>query len=370
MRPMGNRKPVLVDTFAGLKAAAAALDGAERYYLDTEFDRFKLCLVQVSRGEEVYLVDAVKLTALEPLAEAIGRPGVEWVFCDGGQDAAWIVEAARIGARPRVFDVQVGWGLMGPEYPAGLAYLQYRLLGIRSSKEHQAGDWLARPLSPGQVDYAAKDVEHLPALREKVAAGLEERGRLDLIHEVSAETVFPPPPEPLSLDDFRNAWQLDAAGQAALRFLIDWHNGLTPAEKKEAPAPRVFLSIASLLPETGEELGRVKGVWFDWARRHGDAFTGKLIRASASARAADFRLLDPPPYDSFERIVAEGWIRKAAAETCAEAGVAPELAFPGRLLKAMTKAVLEKGRKEAAAELLTGWRERLLRGPFLSRVPA
>jgi len=294
---------------------------------------------------------------------------VEWVLCDGGQDAAWVREAARIKDRPRVFDVQVGWGLLGPEYPAGLAYLQYKLLGIRSSKEHQAGDWLARPLSSGQVEYAAKDVEYLPALREKIAGKLAERGLPGLIHEVSDETVFPPPPEPLSLEDFRNAWQLDAAGQAALLFLIDWHNGLTPAETKDAPAPRVFLALANLLPETGEELGRVKGVWFEWARRHGDAFTGKLVRASATARAADFRLLEPPPYDSFERIVAEGWIRKAAAETSAEAGVAPELAFPGRLLKAMTKAALEKGKKEAAAEPLVGWREKVLRGPFLSKIP-
>jgi ribonuclease D len=365
---MGNRKPVLVDTSAGLKAAAAALAGAERYYLDTEFERFKLCLVQVSRGEEAYLIDAVKLTALEPLGEAIGRAGTEWVFCDGGQDAAWICEAARIKERPRVFDVQVGWGLLGPEYPAGLAYLQYRILGVRSSKEHQAGDWLARPLSEGQREYAAKDVEYLPPIREWISGKLAEKGRPDLIGEVSAETVFPPPPEPLSLDDFRNAWQLDAAGQAALLFLIDWHNGLTPAEKKDTPAPRVFLAIANLLPESGEELGRVKGVWFEWARRHGDTFTGKLIRASSGARGGGFKLLDPPPYDSFERIVAEGWIRKAAAEVSAEVGMAPELAFPGRLLKAMAKAVLEKGRKEAAAEPLAGWREKFLRGPFLSKI--
>jgi len=365
---MGSRKPVLVDTSAALKAAAAALEGAERYSLDTEFDRHRLCLIQVSRGEEVYVVDAVKLVALEPLAGAIGREGAEWIVLDGAQDVAFLTGAMKIRARPRVFDVQVGWGLLGPEYPVSLAYLIYKVLGIRSAKEWQAGDWTGRPLSAGQVEYAAGDVEHLPAIREWIAARLAERGRADLIHEVSAETVFPPPAEPLALEDYRNAWQLDAAGQAALRFLIDWHNGLSPAEKGEAPHPRVFLAIASQLPETGAELAKVRGVYFEWARRHGDALTGKLIRASAgAAKDAGFRLLEPPPYDSFERILAEGWIRKAAAEAAASAGVSPELAFPGRLVKAMTRAVLERGSKAAAAEALEGWRGRILREAFLSR---
>jgi len=366
---MGNRRPVLVDTTAALKAAAAALGGAERYYLDTEFDRYKLCLIQVSRGEEAYVVDAMKLTALEPLGEAIGRAGAEWVFLDGVQDAAFLTGAMRIAARPRVFDVQVGWGLLGPEYPVSLAYLIYRILGIRSAKEFQAVDWTGRPLSPGQIEYAANDVEHLPAIREWMAGRLSEKGRLDLVCDVSAETVFPDPPGPLTLEDFRNAWQLDAAGQAALQFLIEWHNGLAPAEKRDAPHPRTFFAIASLLPETGAELGKVRGVWYEWARRHGDALTGKLIRVSASAAKGEgFRLLEPPPYDSFDRVLAEGWIRRAAAEVSAEAGIAPGLAFPDRLVLAMSKAAAKGGDRKAAAELLSGWRGRILKGMFLSRV--
>ncbi len=364
---MGHRRPVLVQSFPDLKKVCGTLAGAERYYLDTEFERRKLCLIQVSRGEEVFLVDTMKLTALEPLAEAIGRPGAEWVLHDGGQDAALTCEAAKIRERPRVFDVQVGWGLLGPEYPVSLAYLLYRILGIRAAKEHQAGDWMARPLSEGQIEYAAGDVGHLPEIREWIAGRLAEKGRLDLLHEVSAETVFPPPPEPVSLGDFRNAWQLDASGQAALQFLIDWHNGLTPAERRDAPWPRIFLPIANLLPESGAELAKVKGVPFEWARRHGDAFTGKLIRASAGARAADFKLLEPPPYDTFERILAEGRIGKAASEVSAELGVAMDLAFPRRLLGDMARAAAEKGKLEAAADLLAGWRGKVLREPFLAK---
>lgn len=363
---MGDPRIVFVDTFNALKEASAALARTERYFLDTEFDRHRLCLIQVSGGEDIFLVDPLRLTALEPLAGAIGRPGAEWVLLDGAQDAEFLLGAMKIEERPRVFDLQVAWGLLGPEYPVSLAYLIWRVLGIRSAKEFQASDWTRRPLSPGQLEYAAKDVEYLPALRERVAERLRGAGRLDLACEASAEAVFPEPAGPLSLDDFRNAWQLDAAGQAALRFLIDWHRGLTAAERREAPHPKSFFPIASLLPETGAELARVRGVPPEWARRHGDALVGKILRASAAAsRDSSFALLEPPPYDDFKRILAEGWIRRAAAEVSAELGIAPGLAFPDRLVLVMSKAAAG-GDGEAAAGLLRGWRERVLKEPFLA----
>ena len=91
---MSNSPSVLVETGAQLKQASAALAGADRYYIDTEFERSreveKLCLIQVSRGEEVYVIDTVKLTALESLAEAIARPDVEWVLHAAVEDVEFL----------------------------------------------------------------------------------------------------------------------------------------------------------------------------------------------------------------------------------------------------------------------------------------
>jgi len=46
--------------------------------------------------------------------------------------------------------------------------------------------------------------------------------------------------------------------------------------------------------------------------------------------------------------------------------LAPELAFPERLIRQMTQVIEEMKTKAQAAELLAGWRERLLRQPFLA----
>jgi ribonuclease D len=368
---MDAPRTVLVTSSAQLRESAGKLAGAGRYYLDTEFEMTgpakKLCLVQVSRGtEEITLIDTIALSALEPLGGAISRPDAEWVVHAGDQDVALLREAMHLEASPRVFDTQVAWGLLGAEYPVSLAYLLYRILGIRSAKGEQAGPWASRPLTQEQLDYAASDVAYLPSLREWLVDRLGKSGREALVYDVSAETVLPVPVEPLSLDDFRNAWQLDAFGQAALRYLIGWWNGLPAGERMEAPQPRTFLNLAKMLPETGQDLSKIRGIFFPWAKRHGDAFTGKLMVASAAASRAEFVPLEPPPYNTFERILAGAWIRKAAAEISVELSLAPELAFPERVIRAMIQAVEEK---KSAAEVLTGWRERILRPSFLARSP-
>jgi ribonuclease D len=364
--------PVSVTTAAQLKTCADKLAGAPRYYVDTEFDFLgpvkKLCLVQVWTGAgDVYLIVTVALSALEPLGAAIARADAEWVLHAGDQDVALLREALKLESMPRLYDTQVAWGLQGPEYPVSLAYLLYKVLGIRSAKSEQAGPWATRPLTPEQLEYAAGDVSHLPELRGWFAKRLGDLDREALVGEVSAETVLREAPAPLSLDGFRNAWQLDASGQAVLLHLIAWYNALPAAEQREGPGPKMFMTLAKVIPETGAELAAMRGIFVPWAKRHGDAFTGKLVRVSAAAAKEGFVPLEPPPYNTFERIRADGWIRKAASEVCIDLSLAPELACPARVTRRMIDAVAEKG-PAAAAEPLTGWRERIVRPAFLAAV--
>ena len=60
----------------------------------------------------------------------------------------------------------------------GLKDLTRELLGVEISKQQQSSDWGADALSDSQLAYAASDVLHLHALREKLEAMLK-RGRRD-----------------------------------------------------------------------------------------------------------------------------------------------------------------------------------------------
>src|SRR4029077_9665321 len=59
----------------------------------------------------------------------------------------------------------------------GLKDLVRELLGVELSKQQQLSDWGAEALSEAQLAYAASDVLHLHALREKLNAMLDRQGR-------------------------------------------------------------------------------------------------------------------------------------------------------------------------------------------------
>jgi ribonuclease D len=368
-----------IDTEPALREVTAQLAQAKTLFIDTEFDSSRtgtdLCLLQISDGRSVYLIDALRLPRLTALATALGEPDREWVLHAGQQDVGLIAERLEIERRPRVFDTQVAWALSSVEHSVSLAYLQYRLLGLRGGKGHQVDDWKRRPLPPAQRSYAASDVEHLPALHAELKARLERLGRDGIVFEASAESIWParvPERSPLSLDSFRNAWQLDRESQAALCFLIDWYNELPTEARAEAPEPKTLLAIASRLPESAADLLRMKGVPRRFATAHGDRLSAGLIRAAARAGADDFVEIEPPPYATSFELRLDGWLSAARSEVCAELEVAPELVLPGRVLKQLRSLLLEGRSLASAFRELGGFREQLLSEAFqhfASRLP-
>ena len=68
----------------------------------------------------------------------------------------------------------------------GLKDLCKELLGIDLSKEQQSSDWAAEKLSQAQIHYAAADVLHLHALKEKLDAMLAREDRALLAEQCFA----------------------------------------------------------------------------------------------------------------------------------------------------------------------------------------
>lgn len=356
---------VLVDSQDGLERAASALASCPRLYLDTEFESgrgaTRLCLLQISSGDDIFLVDTLKLGRLDVLSEVLARPDVPWVFHAGLQDLALIEQRLHIRAPLSLFDTQVAYALVSAESNVALAYLRYQLLGARSGKAHQADDWLARPLSESQLQYAASDVHDLPAITELLIQRAEAKGRRELVFEASREALEPSrePPPPLTLENFRNAWQLGPKSQAALRFLIDWHNALSAEEKLAAPDVKTLLALAARLPETAGALARIKGVSASVLQRHGAHLAKGMTNAAERAKSTDFVPIEPLPYATFADIRREAWLGLLRAEVCATLEVSPDQVLPQRVVREL-RARLQEGRPERLSDALRGYRKRLL----------
>src|SRR5262245_35953325 len=126
----------LIDTQAGLERACRELGGPS-VFLDTEFESTRsgaeLCLLQLSNGERIFLIDTLRLHALDPLF-ALLKNAREWVLHSGLQDVGLLRSRLGLKDPPPIFDTQVCWALISAEHSVSLAYLVYRVLGVRTAK--------------------------------------------------------------------------------------------------------------------------------------------------------------------------------------------------------------------------------------------
>ena len=164
----------LISTAKGLEAVAARLLDAEAVAVDTEFFWERtyypvLGLVQLATADGCWLVDAVALVDLRALGPVLAARGVVKLLHDAPQDLGILARAT--GALPHtVFDTRVAAGFAGFSSTGSLQALLRDALGVELAKAETRSDWLRRPLSEGQLRYAAEDVIHLIPLREALLA--------------------------------------------------------------------------------------------------------------------------------------------------------------------------------------------------------
>jgi len=140
--------------------------------------RDRLCLVQLSEGDgRAALVQFAGTYAAPELKRLLADESVLKIFHFGRFDMAVLKHHFGVMPRP-VYCTKVASRLARTFTDRhGLKDLCRELLGIELSKQQQSSDWGAPELSPEQLNYAASDVLHLHALREKLDAMLRREGR-------------------------------------------------------------------------------------------------------------------------------------------------------------------------------------------------
>lgn len=150
--------------------------------LGLNLDRDRLCLVQLSAGDgHAHLVSIRDRERPAPnLTRLLADPGVLKIFHYARFDLAMLHR--RLGVMPGpVYCTKIASKLTRTFADRhGLKDLCRDLLGIEISKQQQLTDWGAADLTPDQLSYAASDVLHLHALKEKLDALLAREGRTEL----------------------------------------------------------------------------------------------------------------------------------------------------------------------------------------------
>ena len=158
---------------------AVAID-TETMGLDPHRDR--LCVVQLSPGDgSADVVQIAPGAAGAPnLKKLMGDSSVLKIFHFARFDLAALFNAFGVMPEP-VFCTKIASRLTRTYTDKhGLKDLVRDLLGIDLSKQQQLSDWGADQLSEAQVAYAASDVLHLHALKDRLETLLAREGRSEL----------------------------------------------------------------------------------------------------------------------------------------------------------------------------------------------
>ncbi len=168
------------------------IDFGKSIAIDTETQglnplRDRLCLIQMSSGD-----GTAHLVQFEPegydapnLKRVLADPGILKIYHFARFDLAVIHRYLGIMTTP-VYCTKVASRLVRTYTDRhGLKDLCRELIGLDLSKQQQSSDWAARDLSKEQLNYAASDVLHLHALKERLDMMLARESRMEM-----AQTCF------------------------------------------------------------------------------------------------------------------------------------------------------------------------------------
>ncbi len=332
------------------------------YGLDTEFHRertyhARLALLQLSWPGGVAVVDPT-LVDVAPLAEVLAGPGLCLMHA-ASQDLEILVRVC--GTLPeRLFDTQIAAGFVG--YASiGLGGLVQGELGVKLPKADRLTDWLARPLPPGALTYAAADVVHLHELHERLVTQLEARGRLEWaldeceVHRTRTTSGQVPDRAWWRIKEARS---LRGRAAAVAQVLAAWR------ERKAAEVDRPvrflladlpLVAMAQRPPMTEDDLERVRGL--DDGKRKGGAGRD-LLEAVAEGLALPLEQVQIPPSEGVDRS------RRAAASLVSAwaAQRARDLDIDAAILA--TRADIEALLMGEPGRLSSGWRNDVVGEPI------
>ena len=352
------------------------IDTCEHIALDTEFikrDTFYpiLALVQVNTGKGVYLLDVPKLY-MDEFWEVI-RDVPTLVLHACGEDLGIYYLLSKLPPLDNVFDTQIALGFLVGESAWGYQRALAEVLGIHVDKGESQSDWLQRPLTFEQEQYAADDVRYLLALHDAIAEQLAARALLDYAREdcqsyarevydninTADDALY------LSVADFRDSPQQ----LALLQALCEWREELARSLNR----PRTFILRPQTLREIVEKPPHsIKQLSFtsikpNVIRQYGQEILA-LIAEVRQADPANYPATLPPPYRNLDNPTQKA-ISQATREYAAKLGMDESVLMRKKWLSELYAQILANQTAQANAQhnpsnlaanlspWLRGWRQ-------------
>ena len=155
--------------------------------IDTEFIRENtyypiLCLIQIASNSFSAVIDPLSEIDLEPVWEILSNKNILKVFHAGRQDIEIFFNLTGKIPTP-VYDTQIAAMFCGLGDQVSYDGLVNNFLNLTISKESQFSNWLQRPLTNKQLEYALSDVNYLIKIFPLIKKIIRETNREDWVEK-------------------------------------------------------------------------------------------------------------------------------------------------------------------------------------------
>lgn len=348
----------------GLAEVIDALATCGRVALDTEFikrDTYypRLALVQLNTGNHVYLLDALQLQ-LADFWQALSEVDVAiWHAC--GEDLGIFYLLSGCPPLTNIFDTQIALSYLTGQLQMGYQQALDDQLDMHIDKEQSQSDWLQRPLSDEQEQYAIDDVRFLPALYLSLEYELKKQGLFEYVwadcqlyasdlydaQHVEDEAMY------LTMADYRyNSQQM-----AILKAVATWREELARSTNQ----PRTFVikkqavrEIITEKPTSMRELAHKTTMHRSMLRLYGEELL-KVIKEAKNLHPAEYPDCLLPPYRSKNKVLSKA-VQQAIDEQAEAIGVPANVLMRKKWLGQLYEVIAFDKDLSKLPEGLKGWR--------------
>jgi len=356
-------KYTYIDTQQALNDLCQRYLDATVIAVDTEFVRertfsAKLGLLQAYDGETVALIDPLAIADLSPFWALLTKQSIVKVIHAGSEDFEVFRNYGQLTVAP-VFDSQVAAALTGQGSSLGYGKLVENELEIVLDKGESRTNWLARPLSSAQLQYAANDVYYLHQVYFKLESQLQINNNT-AICEQESQRLATKVSNSNTLEkylDISGAWQLEPEQLAVLQQLAQWRH--QEAIKRDLALGFVLkdaelLAIAKETPQQMSQLRSLQQIHPMAVKRHGN----RILQLVDVAFNQEFlppkvtRLVDYPNYKQRFKAI------KALVEQVAnETDIPKEMIASKKLIHEVLSFYWKQEQdNQTTPVLLSGWR--------------
>ena len=332
--------------------------------LDTEFVRTRtyypqLGLIQMYDGKHVSLIDPLGINDWAPMRDLLLDTAVTKYLHAGSEDLEVFLNTFGIMPQPLI-DTQILAAFSGRPLSWGFAAMVEEYTGLTLDKSESRTDWLARPLTERQLEYAAADVFYLLPIAGQLMKEAEASGWLSaaldecrMTQQRRQEVVDPKE----AWRDITNAWQLRTRQLACLQLLADWR--LRKARERDLAVNFVvreehLWAVARYMPGSLGELDSI-GLSGSEIRFHGKTLLALVAKAQALPEDALpetlLNLMDMPGYrKAFKDIKA------LVQDVATESKLSAELLASRRQINQLLNWHWKLKPQNGVPELMAGWR--------------